>query len=122
MGGGILLESSARSSGEFGTKIRVSVLVCSPNFLLDIGDIRSDNLRVVAKVRTVREGPTQKVGTHGSQGTYMTCTALEDDIWSIKSRRESVVFRYLRAKAEMYRAGSSSGFWSDSLNFEFRCQ
>ena len=41
----LLLGSSARSSGEFGTKIRV--LACSQDSLPDIRNIQSDNLRVV---------------------------------------------------------------------------
>jgi len=56
--GRMLLGSSARSSGEVGTKVRVSVLAGSQDFLPDIRNIQSDNLRVAAGVRTVREGPT----------------------------------------------------------------
>jgi len=55
---GVLLGSSARSSGEFGTKVHVSVLASSQSSLSDIGSIQSDNLRDIPGVRTVREGPT----------------------------------------------------------------
>jgi len=54
----MLLGSLARSSGEFGTKFRVFILAGSQDFLPDIGNIQSGDLRVVAGVRTVREGPT----------------------------------------------------------------
>jgi len=56
--GRMLLGSSARSSGEVGTKVRVSVLAGSQDFLPGIGNIQSGNLRVIAGVRTVREAPT----------------------------------------------------------------
>jgi len=55
--GRMLLGSFVRSSGEFGTKVRVSVLAGSQDFLPDVGNTQSDYLRVIAGVRTVREGP-----------------------------------------------------------------
>ena len=48
---GILLGSSARSSDEFGTKVRVNVLASSPGSLPGTGNLQSDNLRVVARVK-----------------------------------------------------------------------
>jgi len=51
---GILLGSSTRSSGDFGTKVRVSVLASSQDSLPDIGNIQSDNLRDIPGVGKVR--------------------------------------------------------------------
>jgi len=58
LGGGELLGSSARSGGEFGTKVRVSVLASSQDPFPDIGNIENDSLRDIPGVRTVQEGLT----------------------------------------------------------------
>jgi len=91
--GGMLLGSPARSSGEFGTKVRVSVLVGSQGHLPDVRNTQSDNLRVMAGVRIVREGPKSAYCLNAPKNLVLSGpkarTRSRDDIWSITSRRVS---------------------------------
>jgi len=86
----MLLGSPARSSGEFGTKVRVSVLVGSQEHLPDVENTQSDSLRVIAGVRTVREGPRFTDCLNAPKNLVLSGlkarTRSRDDIWSITSR------------------------------------
>jgi len=91
--GGCTWEFPVRSSGEFVTKVRVSVLAGSQESLPDVGNAQSDNLRVIARVGTVREGPRFAYCLHAPKKLDLSGlkarTRSRDDVWSIMSRRVS---------------------------------
>ena len=75
---GLLLGSSVRSSGEFGIRLTVSVLVGSQNSLPDISNIQNDNLGVVEWVKSF--GKVRYLWTKAKVGPLHHYGVSKDDI------------------------------------------